>query len=70
MNETLTAEEKDVLVVVSKLKTFIRNSSGMNTSGNVAPVISQIVKGLCNQAIEKAKADGRKTVMDRDFSAM
>lgn len=59
---------QDVLVVVSKLKNFIRDASGMNTSGNVAPRISAIVRKLCEAAIERAKADGRKTVMDRDFA--
>lgn len=58
---------KEVLVVVSKLKQHIRSVSGMSTAGNVAPKLSNIIHGLCDQAIEKAKADGRKTVMDRDF---
>ncbi|MBX7139192.1 MAG: hypothetical protein K1X83_14555 [Oligoflexia bacterium] len=59
--------EQDVLVVVSKLKNYIRAASEMNTSGNVAPKLSQIVRMLCDQAIQNAKNDGRKTVMDRDF---
>lgn len=66
MNENTNTE--DVLVVVSKLKTYIRNKSSMNTSGSVAEVLSAIVRKACDQAIEKAKADGRKTVMDRDFT--
>jgi histone H3/H4 len=57
----------ETLVVVSKLKTYIKSAGGMNTAGNVAPKLSEIVRGLCDQAVEKAKADGRKTVMDRDF---
>ena len=56
----------DVLIVVSKLKNYIRTASGMNTAGNVAPVLSDIVREVCDRAIENAKADGRKTVMDRD----
>lgn len=58
----------EVLVVVSKLKNYIRTTAGMNTSGGVPEVLTKIVHTLCNQAIEKAKTDGRKTVMDRDFS--
>jgi len=61
------ALEQEVLVVVSKLKNYIRLKSGLNTSGNVATVLSEIVRRECDQAIEKAKSDGRKTVMDRDF---
>ncbi len=59
---------KETLVVVSKLKQYIRSASGMSTSSNVAPVLSDTVRQLCDQAIERAKADKRKTVMDRDFS--
>jgi histone H3/H4 len=63
------ALEQEVLVVVSKLKNYIRLKSGLNTSGNVATVLSELVRRECDQAIEKAKSDGRKTVMDRDFPA-
>jgi len=65
MNDTPTSVE--VLVVVSKLKAYIRSSSGMNTAGNVAPALSNVVRTLCDRAIEKARSEGRKTVMDRDF---
>lgn len=60
--------EKEVLVVASKLKTYIREASGMNTSANVMPAISDIIRKACDQAIERARADGRKTVKDRDFA--
>lgn len=64
---TESSEAQDVLVVVSKLKSYIRAKSGMNTAATVSTKITEIVKGLCDEAIEKAKADGRKTLMDRDF---
>ena len=59
--------EKDVLIVTSKLKKYIREQAGFNTSAAVVEVLSDQVRCLCNQAIEAAKLDGRKTVMDRDF---
>ena len=65
MNEP--QESKEVLVVVSKLKNYVRSVSGMNTSGNVAPRLSDLVRTLCDRAIEHARNDGRKTLMDRDF---
>lgn len=61
--------EKEVLVVVSKLKNYIRTASGMNTAGSVGPFLSDIIRKLCDTAIESAKQAGRKTVMDRDFSS-
>ena len=57
----------ETLIVASKLKNYIRSKSGMNTSGAVIEVLSGKVRQLCDQAIEAAKRDGRKTVMDRDF---
>lgn len=60
-------EQKDTLVVVSKLKKHIRSVSGMNTAANVAPRLSDIIRHLCAGAIDKARTEGRKTVMDRDF---
>lgn len=67
VNMTEAADNQEVLVVVSKLKNYVRAQSGMNTSSSVASKITEIVKNLCDQAMEKAKADGRKTLMDRDF---
>ncbi len=57
----------EVLVVASKLKGYIRTKSGMNTSAAVMTALSGRIRQLCDQAIENAKREGRKTVMDRDF---
>lgn len=58
---------KEILVVASKVKKYIKDSAGLNTSSNVLEELSGKVRALCDQAIENAKNDGRKTVMDRDF---
>ena len=58
---------KETLVVVSKVKQFIKTTGGMNTSDAVKDALTDIVEKACRRAIEKVKADGRKTVMDRDF---
>jgi histone H3/H4 len=65
--ENTATDGAETLIVASKLKNYIRAKSGMNTSGAVIEVLSTKVRGLCDQAIEAAKRDGRKTVMDRDF---
>lgn len=57
----------DVLVVASKVKSFIKEKSGMNTSGAVPEELSKRVAILLEKAVENAKQDGRKTVMDRDI---
>lgn len=65
--ENNEVEKVDALVVASKLKNYIREKSGFNTSSAVVAVLSDKVRKLCDEAIEKTKADKRKTVMDRDF---
>lgn len=62
--------EREILIVVSKLKKYVKASSEMNTSDNVMPVLSDHLRKLCDMACDKAAEDGRKTVMDRDFLAI
>jgi hypothetical protein len=57
----------DVLVVASRFKTYVRERFGMNTSDAVLDVLSDHLRAICHRAAENARADGRKTVMDRDF---
>jgi hypothetical protein len=59
---------KDVLIVASRLKDYIQARAEMNTSGNVMDVLSDHVRVIADRAIDQARAEGRKTVMDRDFS--
>ncbi len=61
-------QSKEVLVVASKVKKYIRAQSGMNTSDAVMAVLSDRVRAMCDAAIEGARSDGRKTVKDRDLS--
>lgn len=58
---------KEILIVASRLKEYIDARAGFNTSGNVLDILSDAVRNLCDRAIDNARADGRKTVMDRDF---
>lgn len=57
----------DVLIVTSKLKAYVRARSGMNTSDRCVEPLSDAVRKLTDRAIEKARAEGRKTVLARDF---
>jgi hypothetical protein len=59
-------DHDDVLVVVSKVKKYIRDRSGMNTSDAVAEALGAHVRKVCDDAIRNAGRDGRKTVLDRD----
>lgn len=68
-DEATKPTDEAVLVVISKVKAYIRAKSGMNTSDGIVPVLSERVRALCDEAIESAKADGRKTVLERDVKA-
>lgn len=57
----------EVLVVTSKVKKYIKEKGGCNTSAETVDVLSKAVEALCEKGIESAKADGRKTVMARDI---
>jgi len=59
--------EKEILVVVSKLKAYVRARADMNTSDSVAEHLSERIRTLCDEAIRRARKEGRKTLMDRDF---
>lgn len=57
---------KEVLVVVSKLKNYIKAKGDMKTSETVIPVLSQELRRICDRAIRIAGQNERKTVLDRD----
>jgi len=61
------APDKEVLVVASKLKKYIKDRAGMNCSADVIEILSDYLRHQANDAIDKAREDGRKTVKARDF---
>ncbi len=58
--------ERDMMIVISKLKKYIKDRSGFNCSDAVGDVLSENVRALCDEAIRAAARDERKTVLDRD----
>ena len=59
----------EALVVASKVKKMIKDEAGLSTSAQAIDQLTIRIQTICTQAIANAKADKRKTVMDRDFSA-
>ncbi len=68
MRKDSTPVEKDVLVVASKLKKYIKDRADMSCSADVLEALSDMIRLHANDAIDRARADGRKTVKARDFS--
>ncbi len=60
---------QDVLVVVSKLKAYIKARSQFATSDGVVDVLSEHLRRLSTAAIRSAAQNSRKTVLARDFEA-
>ncbi|MFN0252784.1 MAG: hypothetical protein ACKV2T_38270 [Kofleriaceae bacterium] len=58
--------DREVLIVVSKMKKYIKDRSGFNCSDAVAEFLSDHVRAVCDEAIRAAGRDERKTVLDRD----
>ena len=57
----------EVLVVVSKLKSFVKDISGLNTSADVIPILSDTLREEVKKAVQNAHREGRKTLMGKDF---
>ncbi len=57
---------KEILVVGSKMKDHIKGK-GCMTSGELISALSSKVECLLDKAIERAKANGRKTVNPHDL---
>ncbi len=61
------SDSNEVLVVASKVKNYIKDKGEMKTSGSVLTALSDRIRTMCDEAVENARSDGRKTVLDRDF---
>ncbi len=59
--------EKETLVIASKVKAYIKEASDLKCSAAVIDVLSEKVRTLCDEAIKSAKADNRKTLLEKDF---
>ena len=61
------SDSNEVLVVASKVKSYIKDKGDMKTSASVLTALSDRIRSMCDEAVENARSDGRKTVLDRDF---
>ena len=60
-------EEKEVLIIASRLKDFIKEEADFNTAADVMDILSDMVREATVDAIARARAEGRRTVMARDY---
>jgi histone H3/H4 len=63
---TTKKKQKDVLVVASKVKAYMHSKS-MNTSAETIEHLSRQVYALLDAAVERTRANGRKTVKPQDI---
>lgn len=61
-------EKAEVIFVKAKVRDYV-HSKDCNASGDVldSDALDKIIKGLLDKAIERAKANNRKTVMEKDL---
>ncbi|MAG32254.1 MAG: hypothetical protein CL908_15330 [Deltaproteobacteria bacterium] len=62
----MASDTREILVVASRLKAYIRDAAGYSTSDRVLPVLSDALRKICDEAIRNARRDERMTVLDRD----
>ncbi len=62
-------EPDDILVVASRLKAYIKDRADFNTSADALVALSEIIRRASDEAIRRARAEGRRTVKGRDFEA-
>jgi hypothetical protein len=58
---------REILIVASRLKDYVRARSEFSTSDRALGPLSDIVRRVYDEAIENARRDGRTTVLDRDI---
>jgi histone H3/H4 len=62
----MSKAEQEILVVVSKVKDFIKSKECM-TAGDLPEALSSAVYGLLEKACARAKANKRSTVRPEDL---
>jgi len=53
-----------MLIIKAKIKSAV---PGLNVSGDLPEALNKKVEALLKDAVERAKANGRKTVMAKDL---
>ncbi len=56
------------LVIVSKVKKYIKDKSNFQTAKSTVDKLSEAVAVICDRGIESAKEENRKTVMEKDIA--
>ena len=64
----MSEDKSDALFVKSKIKDYF-HSKECNASGDVidGAALNNIIKNLLDKAIDRAKSNGRKTIMAKDL---
>ena len=52
--------------VASKVKEFVKKA-GMNSASDLVDALDRKIEAMLKQAVERAKANGRKTVRSHDL---
>lgn len=57
----------DPIVIESRVKAYVRSiEPEFNVGGDLAEAVNKVVEVVLKQAVERTKANGRKTVQGRD----
>ena len=60
----------EILVIASRFKDFVNQQSDFNTSARVMEILSDHLRHVAMQAVDNARSDGRKTLMEQDLNCL
>ena len=66
MAKKAAKKEREMLIVGSKVKAFVK-ASGCMTAGDVLPALSEKVYCLLGKAVERTKSNRRSTLRSQDL---
>ena len=61
----MAKKPKDLFVTMAKVRRYVKEEHGMNTSGEITDALSLAVQTILDSAAGEAEAEGLKTVKAR-----
>ena len=61
------SQKSELLIKKSLVQDYIKSKSDYKISPEIFEILSDLIKDLCEEAIERATLNGRKTIQKQDI---
>ena len=61
------SQKSELLIKKSLVQDYIKSKSDYKISPEIFEILSDLIKDLCEEAIERARLNGRKTIQKQDI---